>query len=396
MALAMEKATITMKAANISFSSSAKDMSEYLTAIWNSYQVGADELERYVDIMANLGAHTATSMEEISTALRKVAATANNVGVDMEQMSSIIATSASVTRQSAEIIGTAWNTILSRIGGLKLGETLEDGVDLNKYSKALASVGVQVLDASGNLRDMGSVIDEIGEKWGTMSKAQQSALAQTIGGTRQYTQMMAFFDNYDTYEVNLKFAEDSEGTLQKQQDIWAESAEAAAGRVKNAWQNIYSSLLDDKGLVQMTNVFADLINGIGGVIDAMGGLIPVIGLVASAFLSKLGQSGQVSQSLEKLKDNFAVITGKGSTAQSRLLNDSATRQEQLSKQSTDLYTKNMYTGNAEYARAKATMVSRKGGMTEAQAAKLDRTKEMYDMQNQELANEKAKWDAAKK
>jgi len=187
MTTAMEKAEITMKAAAISFNSSAKDMSEYLTAIWNSYQVGEEEMEHYVDIMANLGANTATSMEEISTALRKVAATANNVGVGMEQMSSIIATSASVTRQSAEIIGTSWNTILSRIGGLKLGETLEDGVDLNKYSTALQAIGVNVLDASGELRDMGKVVDEIGEKWSSMSKAQQSALAQTVGGVRQYT-----------------------------------------------------------------------------------------------------------------------------------------------------------------------------------------------------------------
>jgi TP901 family phage tail tape measure protein len=117
-------------------------MSEMLTATWNSYQAGADELEHMVDVMANLGAHTATSMEEIATSLQKVAATANTVGVSMEQMSAMISTVSSVTRQSAETIGTSMNTILSRIGGLKLGQTLEDGVDLNKYSKALASVGV--------------------------------------------------------------------------------------------------------------------------------------------------------------------------------------------------------------------------------------------------------------
>jgi len=52
-------------------------------------------------------------------------------------MSAMIATVSSTTRQSAETIGTSMNTILSRIGGLKLGETLEDGIDLNKYSKGL-------------------------------------------------------------------------------------------------------------------------------------------------------------------------------------------------------------------------------------------------------------------
>jgi len=135
--LAAKKAAITTKAANVAFTASAQEMSEMLTAVWNSYQAGEDQLEHMVDVLAKLGATTASSMEEMATGMQKVAATANTVGVSMEQMSAIVATSASVTRQAPQTIGTAWNTILSRIGGLKLGETLEDGTDLNKYSKAL-------------------------------------------------------------------------------------------------------------------------------------------------------------------------------------------------------------------------------------------------------------------
>jgi len=71
--------------------------------------------------MAKLGATTASSTEEIAKAMQKVAPTANTVGVSFEKMSAMIATSASVTRQSAEVVGTAWNTILSRLSGLKLG-----------------------------------------------------------------------------------------------------------------------------------------------------------------------------------------------------------------------------------------------------------------------------------
>jgi TP901 family phage tail tape measure protein len=147
--MAAKKAAITIKAANASFGSSAKEMSEYLTAVWNSYQVGADELERYVDIMAALGANTATSMEEIATSMQKVAATSNTVGVSMEQVSSIVATVSSVTRESAESIGTSFKTIFARIGDLKLGETLDDGTTLGQYTENLAKVGVNIKDASG-------------------------------------------------------------------------------------------------------------------------------------------------------------------------------------------------------------------------------------------------------
>jgi hypothetical protein len=37
MELAAKKAAITIKAANISFGSTASEMSEYLTAVWNSF-----------------------------------------------------------------------------------------------------------------------------------------------------------------------------------------------------------------------------------------------------------------------------------------------------------------------------------------------------------------------
>jgi TP901 family phage tail tape measure protein len=165
MEMAAKKAAITIKAANASFGSSASEMAEYLTAVWNSYQVGAEELEHYVDIMAKLGANTATSMEEIATSMQKVAATANTVGVSMEQVSSIIATVSSVTRESAESIGTAYKTIFARMGDLKLGETLEDGVDLGQVSSVLDKIGVAILDANGQMRDMGVIVEDLMGKW---------------------------------------------------------------------------------------------------------------------------------------------------------------------------------------------------------------------------------------
>jgi hypothetical protein len=62
-------------------------------------------------------------------------------------------------------------TIFARIQGLELGETLEDGVDLNKYSKALKAVGVEVLDASGQMRDMDNILTDLAATWGKLSGA---------------------------------------------------------------------------------------------------------------------------------------------------------------------------------------------------------------------------------
>lgn len=283
--LAAKKAAIVTKAANVAFTASAQEMSEMLTAVWNSYQMGEDQLEHAVDVIAKLGATTASSMEEMATGMQKVAATANNVGVSMEQMAAMIATSASVTRQAPQTIGTAWNTVLSRLGGLKLGETLEDGVDLNKYSKALKTIGVDILDASGELRNMGEIVDEIGAKWDFLTKAQQSALAQTVGGVRQYTQIMAFFDNFDKYQKNMATAQNSNGALNEQQEIYAEGWEAASNRAQAAVEKLYQQLINDKAIISLKNFFATILNIGTSIADTFGGLGNVITLIGTALVN---------------------------------------------------------------------------------------------------------------
>lgn len=323
---AAEKAAITAKAANVAFTASAKEMSEMLTAVWNSYQVGTDQLEHTVDVMAKLGATTASSMEEMATGMQKVAATANTVGVSMEQMSAMIATSASVTRQAPQTIGTAWNTILSRIGGLKLGETLEDGVDLNKYSKALQTIGVDILDARGELRDMGSVIDEIGAKWDTLGEATKSALAQTIGGARQYTQILAFFENFDKYQANMQTALNADGALQEQADIYAESWEAASQRVKAATQGIYSDLINNKAMTTSLNVLEQFINTISGVIKSIGGLPGLLAVIASYSMNAFGP--EIAQHVVNLGNHLkTTFTGAKSEQELFIERNQALRAE---------------------------------------------------------------------
>lgn len=306
---AMEKAAITIKAANASANSSAAEMSEYLTAIWNSYKVGSAELEQYVDVMAALGAKTASSMEEIATAMQKVAATANTVGVEFDQMSSIISTVSSVTRESAESIGTSYKTILARIGDLKLGTLVEDGatVTLGQVSGQLKEIGINVLDAKGDMRDMGAVIEEIGFKWQGMNDAQKAAVAQTIAGKRQYTQLMALFENWDMYQQNMTISANADGSLDQMQETWATSWEAASNRVRNSLEGIYSSLIDDSFVTGALNVIAEFVSGIDSVIDKMGGLGGVISLVGGLFATKLG--GRTTEIIDALKTNLGLMTG---------------------------------------------------------------------------------------
>ena len=308
---AAKKAEITLKAANSSFNTSAAEMSEYLTAVWNSYQVGAEELERYVDIMAALGAKTATSLEEIATSMQKVAATANTVGVSMEQVSSIVATVSSVTRESAESIGTSYKTIFARIGDLKLGEALDDGVTLGQVSSQLDKIGVAILDANGDMRDMGDIIEDLGSKWQTMSRAEQTAIAQVVAGKRQYTQLMALFENWDMYQSNINIAETSGGALQEMQDTYAESWKAASDQVTASLENIYNKIINDQAIIKFTKGISDAIDMVGGLIDAFGGIGGVLGNLGAIGVKVFEKQimGSIDRTINKITTYFKQFEG---------------------------------------------------------------------------------------
>ena len=148
-----ERTDITVKMANVA-GQSAETVSDQLTAVWNNFDDGTKSLEHYADVMTALGAATASSTDEIADGLEKFAAVADTVGLSYEYAASALATVTATTRQSADVVGTAFKTLFARIEGLELGETLDDGTTLNKYSEALMAVGVNIKDSNGEMKEI--------------------------------------------------------------------------------------------------------------------------------------------------------------------------------------------------------------------------------------------------
>ena len=298
----LKRTEVTIKMANAA-GQSAQVVSDQLTAVWNNFYDGSKPLEYYADVMTALGAATASSTDEIAGGLEKFAAIGETIGLSYEYAAAALATITSNTRQSEEVVGTALKTIFARIQGLKLGETLEDGVTLNKYSEALQSVGISIFEQNGELKKMDDILDEMGEKWNTLSKAQQTALAQTVAGTRQYTQLVALMKDWDSGDndsmmANLETAYNSEGALQEQADIYADSWEAAVDRVKASTEGIYRDLFPTEELTGLMDGFATLLEGIDGLVRGFGGLQGILLLVSSIALNSF--RNQIGGAIDEL------------------------------------------------------------------------------------------------
>ena len=300
-----EKSDVVTKMANVTGQNTSM-VADQLTAIWNNFNKSGDEAyEHYADVLTALGAATASSTDEIAGGLEKFAGIAETVGLSYDYAAAALATITATSRESEQVVGTALKTIFSRIQGLNLGETLDDGTDLNKYSEALMKVGISIKDQNGEIKEMDKILDEMGAKWKDLSNDQQMALAQAVAGVRQYNQLMTLMNNWDFMQENVAIAENADGTLQEQQEIYEESWKAANERVRASMEAIYSDLIDDEFFIDIANGFSALIDSVDAFIDGVGGVKTIIMGIGSFFLASI--ANKIQPALQNLKHTFSVV-----------------------------------------------------------------------------------------
>ena len=323
----LDRTETTIKMANVA-GTTAETASQQLTAIWNNFYDGSQSLEHYADVMVKLGAVTASSSDEISEGIEKFAAVANTVGLSYEYAASALATVTAQTRESASIVGTAFRTLFSRIQGLNQGETLDDGTTLNKYSQALATVGVQIKNTNGELKGMDEILNDLGGKWDGLARDQKIALAETVAGARQWTQLIALMDNWDFFKENLAMAQDADGALEQQAEIYAESWEAARDRTKAAAEDIYDSLINPDFYIKVDDLITPLLSGTADVIDAMGGMNGV--LAASVLLINKVYGDKIAESLRESAVQIGFLTNQEQARARALQQQAATLAQSIS------------------------------------------------------------------
>ena len=289
----------TLKAQNIT--GVGTEMVDYLTAVWNGFGANTEEIEGYVDKLAKVADSSASDMSELAIAMSKVASMANVMGVDVDQLSAQLATVIAVTRQAPESVGTAFKTIYSRLNDIKAGAD-DAQISLGNYSGKMADLGFNVLDANGNLRETGQVIEQIGSRWNTLSREQQISLAQIMGGTRQVNQITTLFENWTMYSQLLNDSLSAQGTLNEKNDVYLESTAAHMKELATETERTYDILFDQDTVNGFTDIFRDTLNLFNNFIEGLGGganVFAYFGSLVSGIFNK-----QIAESILGVEKNF--------------------------------------------------------------------------------------------
>lgn len=279
------RSEITIQAAKAAGQSTA-DMADQLTAVWNTYQMQGDELQRAASVGAKMGAETAVEFKDIAEAMQISASAASQMGVSYDSLAAIIATVGETTKQSASVIGNAYKTIFSRFYNLKAaGE--EGAVELGQISNNLKKLGVDIMDASGELIDLDTVIQNVGNSWDTYTQKQKIAIAEQVGGTRQYGQFLALMENFEKYQSNLASANAETGaeTLLEQYETSLESIDSAMENAAESWSRAFSNVFTSDAQVEFYHGVEKIGNVMENIMTTTGGLQGIVTLIG-AYLTR--------------------------------------------------------------------------------------------------------------
>ncbi len=291
----------TLLGANIT-GESVSDMADYLTAVMNGYVMEANKALEVTDKLAAVGAATGSDFQELAVGMSKVASMAKVVGVDIDQLNGMLATVTTVTREAPETIGTTFKTIFARMSELAAGGEDEEGWTTGKVEKALNQIGMSVLDETGQLRDMGEVIEQIGGMWTDMNRESQVAVANALAGQRQASRLIALFENWSMYTDAVNTSQNALGSTMEQNAVRMDSLAYQSKQLEANLESMWMRILNEDTLAAGTTALNKLIDMVNDFIDSLGGIgntLGVIGALAAGVFSK-----QIAGSLQNAKDKL--------------------------------------------------------------------------------------------
>lgn len=212
-------AAATLAAAGGTNLAQAADTVSTSMSIWGAT---TQDLTEYVNRLAGAANVSRFGVEDMSQAIAQGGGVAAASGVDFGDFAATIAATAS-SFSSGSDAGTSFKTFLQR-----LAAPSKEGAQLMK------ELGINAFDATGQMRPMGEVVQQLHDSLGMMSDAQRSAAASTIfGSDAMRTAMSLSGMTREEYEKLSATMKDTSA-----QDIAKQRTDNLAG----AWENLMGAI----------------------------------------------------------------------------------------------------------------------------------------------------------
>lgn len=245
----------------------AKESVNALTAATLAFNIAKEDSIQIADKLNEVDNNYSVTTKDLALSLNKAAQSSKTYGVSLDQLVGYTTAISSATRESGNITGNSLKTIFSRIATLP------------KAQNALDAVGVSVRDASGEMKDVSVVIDELGQKWEGLTKEQQQNTLINVAGTYQQNRLASLMNNYKMATEATTTAIESQGSAMREQEKYNSSLEARLNRLDTAWTDFSKTAGETviyDSIVVITSALESMTDKGNGLVSVIGLLPPVI------------------------------------------------------------------------------------------------------------------------
>lgn len=277
-------------------------VSDMVTAM-KAFNIEASNSITIVNMLNKLGNEFATSAAALGDGLSHSASAMATAGTDLNKTLAMLTGGTEITQNASEF-GNFLKIGSMRIRGMK-GDLEELGEEVDETVDSISKVQTQILNRTGgkvnifddldNFRDYYDIMKDISEVYDELSDTDKADLTEILFGKQRGNQGAALIQAFQSGQIQkaLEATLNAEGSAMEEQERWMDSLEAKTQQFEAAFQSLSSTVLDSnllKGIVDLgtksvcsfegiikalehINSFGGRINGTGGFLGAVSGLI---------------------------------------------------------------------------------------------------------------------------
>lgn len=305
---------------------SLANTSDIVTDALTAFGLTAEDSGHFADVMAKTSSSANTNVSLMGETFKQVAPLAGTLGFSVEDTSLAIGLMANAGIKGSQA-GTSLKAALANLSS-----------PTDKMKAKMKELGISMTDSNGQTKPLITIITELREKFGKLSKSQQTAAASTIFGKEAMSGMLAVINasdkDFNSLYENIKnadgAAEDMAKTMQDnlQGDLTTLSSaleglgikisEALTPVLREITQAVTEFIswlngLDDH-IISVITVVAGLVAAIGPLLVLIGTLagpvsnaIYLFGKMKLAMYSATTQTGLISSALGALNAPIIAI-----------------------------------------------------------------------------------------
>ncbi|MDQ0257939.1 TP901 family phage tail tape measure protein [Evansella vedderi] len=273
---------------------------DIVSNIISGFGYNASESARVADVLAKASSSANTDVGQLGQAMEVVAPIANTLGLEIEDLSAAVG-----FMSDAGIQGSQAGRQL-RQGMLRLASPTGAASDL------IEDLGIKVFDADGNMKDMASVVEELGNGLEGMSADARTAALATIFGSESTAGWSALLDRGANDLANYtRELQESEGAARTMAEIMEDNAKGSMREFRSALEGA-GIAISQHIIPQFTRAIefgTGLVRKFGELDEETQRLIVSAAGVAAAVGPVLVVGGQLAMGIGGLMTGASALTG---------------------------------------------------------------------------------------